>query len=45
MSLRCPVGPEGNLLEKGPEHCRRMVIEHPILTLEAMAALKDFSFR
>ena len=40
MSLRCPVGPEANLLEVTPDHCARMVVEHPILSLEEMQALK-----
>lgn len=34
MSLVCPVGPEANLLAVGPEHCRRLVVNHPVLTLE-----------
>jgi len=45
MSLRCPVGPELNLLEITPEHCSRMVIDHPIFTLEQMEAVKSTSFR
>lgn len=45
MSLRCPVGPEGNLLEVSPQHAGRMVVEHPILTLTAMQALKDTSYK
>lgn len=36
MSLVCPVGPEANLLEVGPEHCSRLVVENPILSLEEM---------
>ncbi len=41
MSLVCPVGPEANLLAKpGPEHCARLLVEHPILSLEECAALK-----
>lgn len=36
MSLVCPVGPEANMLEVGPEHCARLVVENPILTLEEM---------
>lgn len=36
MSLVCPVGPEANGLVVGPEHCSRLVIENPILTLEEM---------
>jgi len=45
MSLRCPVGPESNLLEITPEHCARMVVEHPILTLTEMEALKSFGYK
>lgn len=45
MSLQCPVGPEVNLLEVTPQHCRRMIVEHPILKLQEMQALKDSSFR
>ena len=45
MSLRCPVGAEGNLLDITPEHCARMVINHPILSLEEMQALKDTTYR
>jgi len=41
MSLICPVGPEANLLAPvGPEHCARLVVDHPILSLSEMAALK-----
>ena len=45
MSLRCPVGPEANLLDKTAEHCARMVIDHPILALDQMQTLKDSSFK
>lgn len=45
MSLRCPVGPEANLLTKGPGHCARMIIDHPIITMEQMQAVKDSSYR
>ena len=45
MSLMCPVGPETNLLEVTPEHCARMVVDHPILSLEEMQTLKDSSYR
>ncbi len=41
MSLECYVGPEANLLDATPEHCHRLLIEHPILTNEEMASLKD----
>jgi glutamate synthase (NADH) len=44
MSLKCPVGPEGNLLDVSPTHSARMVVDHPIITLEDMQALKDSSY-
>jgi len=34
MSLRCAIGPEGNLLRNKAENANRLVIEHPILTNE-----------
>ena len=40
MSLECYIGPEANLLDAAPEHCHRLLIEHPILTNEEMASLK-----
>ena len=44
MSLVCPVGPEGNLLaDPSDEHCKRLVVKHPVVTLEEMAALKKNS--
>jgi hypothetical protein len=46
MSLVCPVGPEGNLLaDSGPEHTQRLVVKHPVLTLEEMATLKGKEFK
>jgi hypothetical protein len=46
MSLVCPVGPEGNLLaDSGPEHSQRLVVRHPVLTLEEMATLKNNEFK
>jgi len=41
MSLVCPVGPESNLLDAGAENCARLVVEHPVLTPEELAALQD----
>ncbi len=40
MSLRCSIGPEGNLLNDVAENAHRLVIEHPILTNEETAALR-----
>merc|ERR1719203_1719025 len=41
MSLVCPVGPENNLLsEPSQEHCKRLNVRHPVLTLQEMNVLK-----
>ena len=44
MSLECYIGPEQNLLSTSPEHCHRLLVEHPILTNEEVAALKHINF-
>ena len=42
MSLVCPVGPEGNLLaDPDKQHCKRLNVRHPVLTLEEMETLKS----
>ena len=44
MSLVCPVGPENNLLsEPSEEHSKRLIVRHPVLTLEEMDTIKDGS--
>jgi hypothetical protein len=46
MSLVCPVGPEGNLLSGSTqEHCERLVVRHPVLTLEEMRTLKNKEYK
>ena len=46
MSLVCPVGPEGNLLaDPSEEHCKRLVVWHPLLTLEEMKTLKNRQYK
>jgi glutamate synthase (NADPH/NADH) large chain len=45
MSLECYIGPEGNLLETSEAHCRRLLVPHPILTNEELAALKHLDHR
>eukprot|EP00638_Chattonella_subsalsa_P008868 CAMPEP_0117759806 /NCGR_PEP_ID=MMETSP0947-20121206/16227_1 /TAXON_ID=44440 /ORGANISM="Chattonella subsalsa, Strain CCMP2191" /LENGTH=1564 /DNA_ID=CAMNT_0005580323 /DNA_START=121 /DNA_END=4815 /DNA_ORIENTATION=+ len=45
MSLMCPVGPEDNLLEVGEEHCKRLLLEHPILTLKQMQTIKETEYK
>jgi glutamate synthase (NADH) len=45
MSLVCPVGPEGNLLsDSSQEHCKRLVVRDPILSLEQMETLKNKNY-
>jgi len=45
MSLECYIGPEQNLLAATPEHCHRLLVDHPILTNEELAALKHINYR
>jgi len=45
MSLKCSIGPEGNLLRNKAQNANRLVIEHPILTNEEVAALKNCNHR
>ncbi|MEX2187700.1 MAG: glutamate synthase central domain-containing protein, partial [Pirellulales bacterium] len=45
MSLECYIGPESNLLETTAEHCHRLLVPHPILTNEELAALKHMDHR
>ncbi|MCX7045607.1 MAG: glutamate synthase large subunit [Candidatus Sumerlaeota bacterium] len=41
MSLRGYMGRNANLLSEGPEHCRMLMIPHPILTNQDMERLKN----
>jgi glutamate synthase (NADPH/NADH) large chain len=45
MSLECYIGPEGNVLESTEEQCHRLLVPHPILTNEEMAAIKQCDYR
>ncbi len=45
MSLECYIGPEQNLLDVTPEHCHRLLLPHPILTNEELAALAHLDHR
>jgi len=45
MSLECYIGPERNLLETSPAHSERLLVPHPILTNEELAAVKSMSYR
>ncbi|HBJ34600.1 MAG TPA: glutamate synthase subunit alpha, partial [Planctomycetaceae bacterium] len=43
MSLECYIGPEANLLESSPANCHRLLVDHPIITNEELAALKHMN--
>jgi glutamate synthase (NADPH/NADH) large chain len=45
MSLECYIGPEGNLLDTTEEQCHRLLVPHPILTNEELAAIKYLDYR
>ena len=45
MSLECYIGPEQNVLSVSPEHAHRLLIPHPILTNEELAALAHMTKR
>ncbi|KIZ01899.1 glutamate synthase (NADPH/NADH) [Monoraphidium neglectum] len=42
-SLRCFVGPEGDITTSLPTHARRLELEQPVLTIEECEALKNVS--
>jgi len=43
MSVECYIGPERNLLETTEEHANRLLVPHPILSNEEVAAIKRMS--
>ena len=45
MSLECYLGPEANLLETTEQHAHRLLVPHPILSNEQLAALKHMDHR
>ena len=45
MSLACPVGPEGNILEPSEKLCHRLWLENPILSLGDLKAIKTTNVR
>lgn len=36
MSLRCPIGPESNILDPGSQLQSRILLDHPVLSLVDM---------
>ena len=45
MSLRCFIGPEGNLLETTPEQVRRLSLEHPVLSNQQLTDLSQMDHK
>jgi glutamate synthase (NADPH/NADH) large chain len=45
MSLECYIGPEGNLLDSTEQQCHRLLVPHPILTNDELAAIKQLDHR
>ncbi|PIO70057.1 glutamate synthase central domain protein [Teladorsagia circumcincta] len=45
MSLRCPVGPESNLLEPNEEMNSRLILEQPVLSLVDMKVIKRTMYK
>ena len=43
MSLECYIGPESNLLETTEKNANRLLLPHPILTNENLAAIKNLN--
>ena len=45
MSLRCFIGPEGNLLQSTPQQARRLCLDHPILSNRELHDIKHMDYR
>ncbi|XP_055379019.1 uncharacterized protein LOC129610451 [Condylostylus longicornis] len=45
MSLQCPLGPEGNLLEPSAQQVHRIWLHNPILSIPDLEMLKRTSYR
>lgn len=45
MSLSTPIGPEGNLLEPCREHCQRLWLDQPILSISDLQLLKETDYK
>ena len=45
MSLECYIGPEGNVLDTSEQQCHRLLVPHPILSNEQLAALAHMDHR
>jgi glutamate synthase (NADPH) large chain len=45
MSLKMSLGPEQNLFDETPEHCRRVLMDQPILTAAELEKIRRISSR
>ena len=45
MSLRCFIGPEGNLLESKPEQAHRLSLEHPIISNQELTKIQYMNYQ
>jgi glutamate synthase (NADPH/NADH) large chain len=45
MSLKCFIGPEGNLLETTESHAHRLSLEHPILSNKQLSNIKNMDYQ
>jgi glutamate synthase domain-containing protein 2/glutamate synthase domain-containing protein 1/glutamate synthase domain-containing protein 3 len=45
MSLKMSLGPEQNLFDETPEHCRRVLIDQPVLTAAELEKIRHISSR
>ena len=45
MSLRCFIGPEGNLLQTTPEQAHRLSLDHPILSNQQLTDIREMDYR
>ena len=43
MSMEATLGKEWNLLDESPEHCRKLKVEHPILTGHEMEKIRSLN--
>ena len=41
MSLRVSLGAEGNLFAEGPEHCRQLELDAPVITAEGLERIRQ----
>ena len=45
MSLRCFIGPEGNLLDSSAEQAHRLSLDHPIISNQELTSIRNMDHR